>query len=291
MIIRFKVPLVKQKFSINLVKTPLYLFMIILVAFTSLPLIYVISTAFKPLDELLKFPPQFLVRRPTIENFTVLITALSSSVVPFSRYAFNSLFVTSATVAATIFVSSLGAFAMTKHNVLFGKTIFIIITIALVFPVSVTQIPNYLIVKELGIINSYWALIIPKIAVAYNMFLMKQFCQQLPNVFLEAARIDGASEMKIFWKIVMPFLKPAWSTLAVFSFVASWNDYFTPLIMITKNELKTLPLALTMIADTGSLARAGAAAATSFIMILPTLIVFTAMQKQVVEAVTYSGIK
>jgi len=278
------------KFSFNWLVV--YLFMGGLVFFTSLPLIYMISTAFKPYDELFLYPPRFFVRKPTLRNFYELLTALDSSTIPFTRYIFNSLLTTCVTVALTVIVSSMGAFALAKYKIPFGNTIFNIIIAALMFSPHVTQIPNYIIVSKLGLLNTYWALIIPKIAVAYNIFLMKQFIEQIPDTYLDAARIDGASDFKIFWKIIMPMAKSAWSTLIVFSFVSNWNDYFSPLIFINKQALKTLPLILQSLAGgPGQIARSGAVAAATFLVTMPTIIVFLIMQSRVMKTMAYSGIK
>ena len=231
------------------------------------------------------------MKRPSLDNFGDLLLGLSSSSVPFLRYVYNSVFTTVLTVIGTVIVSSMAAYAMTKLNVPFGKVFFTTVVIALTFPTQVTQIPNYMVINWLGLINTYSSLILPKLAVAYNMFLMKQFCEQLPNPLLEAARIDGAGELKIYAKIVMPFLRPAWATLIVFSFVSSWNDYFSPLIYISNQEMRTLPLALNSIAEGGNIARAGAMAAATFLMTLPTVIIFTLMQKRVIATMAHSGIK
>ncbi|MFS8542101.1 MAG: carbohydrate ABC transporter permease, partial [Tissierellales bacterium] len=207
--------------------------MIILVAFTALPIVYVVSTAFKPLDELFLFPPRFLVRWPTLKNFIDLTLALEGMTVPFLRYVFNRLLTTKITVICTVVVSSMGAYSLVKHKPPGAKTIFNIILAALMFSPHVTQIPRYMVINSMGLVNSYLALILPNIAVAYNIFLMKQFIEQFPDELIESARLDGANEWDIFVKIVMPSLTPAWSTLVVFSFVSSWNDYISPLIYIT----------------------------------------------------------
>lgn len=269
----------------------LYVLILALVAFTALPLIYVVSTAFKPADELFLFPPRFFVQNPTGENFRDLLEALDSTTVPFSRSVFNSLFVAVVTVALTVMMSCSAAYGMVKHKIPFGKAVFSVIVAALMFSPQVTQIPTYLIVKDLGLHDTYAALIVTKIAVAYNVFLIRQFTEQLPDAFLEAARLDGANEWQIFTRIVMPFLKPAWSTLVVFSFVSTWNDYFTPLVYTSREELKTLPLVLQTIGENGNVARAGAVGAATLIMTLPTVILFSLMQKNVLETMTYSGIK
>lgn len=269
----------------------LYLVMIALVCFTVLPLVYVVTTAFKPLDELFLYPPKFFVKNPTSKNFSDLVISLGSSTVPFTRYAFNSIVITIISVIATVIVSSLGAYSLVKFKPKGGKFIFDLILIALMFSPHVTQIPTYMIVNKMGLVNTYWALILPNVAVAYNCFLMRQFIQQYPDELIEAARIDGAREFTIFVKMVMPALAPAWSTLVVFSFVKSWNDYFSPLIYITSQAMKTLPLALQTIAGGLSVGRQGAVAASTLLMTAPTVILFTVMQGKVMETMTYSGIK
>ena len=272
----------------------IYFFMLLLLAFTALPLIYMISTAFKPLDELFYFPPRYFVRRPTTKNFRDLVLSLDSSTVPFLRYLFNSILVTVVTVACTVSVSALGAYGLVKHRPPGSNIIFAVIVASLMFSPHVTQIPRYMVVNKMGIINTYFALILPHIAVPYNFFLMKQFTEQFPNELLESARMDGAHEWKTFWKIVMPALTPAWSTLVVITFVSNWNDYFSPLIYVTSQVMKTLPLALQTIAGgpaAMSIGRQGAVAAATFLMTLPTIVLFTAMQSKVIETMTYSGIK
>lgn len=283
-----------QWIHITFRKILLYAVMLCLVAFTSLPLLYLVSTAFKPMDELFLFPPRFLVKRPTTRNFSDLLQSLESSAVPFLRYAYNSLVITVITVTLTVMVSALGAYSLVKFKPPGGAFLFNIILMALMFSPHVTRIPSYMVINRLGLINTYGALILPNIAVAYNIFLMKQFIEQYPDELLEAARIDGAGEFVIFIKLVMPALTPAWSTLIVFSFVSNWNDAFSPLIYITSQAMKTLPLALNTISGGAagmSVGRAGAVAAATFLMTVPTVIIFTMMQRKVMETMVYSGIK
>ena len=283
-----------QWVHITFKKVLLYVVMLGLVAFTALPLVYLVSTAFKPLDELFLFPPRFFVKHPTTKNFSDLLQALGSSTVPFLRYAFNSIVVTTITVVLTVIVSSLGAYSLVKLKPPGAKAIFSVILMALMFSPHVTRIPSYLVINNLGLINTYASLILPNIAVAYNIFLIKQFLELYPDELIEAARIDGAREFFIFLKIVMPSLAPAWSTLVVFSFVSSWNDAFSPLIYITSQQMKTLPVALSTISGGAagmSVGRAGAVAAATFLMTIPTVIVYTIMQGRVMETMQYSGIK
>ena len=271
-----------------------YLFMIALVAFTLLPLVYVVSTSVKPMEELFLYPPRFFPKRVTFNNFHDLLGALSSSDVPFLRYVVNSLVVSVSTVALTIIISAMGAYAIAKLKPSGGRTIMALVIAALMFSPQVTMIPSYMVINKMGLVDSTLALILPKIATSFSFFLMERFMYQIPNALIEAAQIDSASQWQIFWKIVMPGVKPAWATLIVFTFISSWNDYMTPLIYINQQQLKTLPLALQLLsggAGAASLGRAGAVAAATFLMIVPVVVVFILMQRQVIETMTYSGIK
>ena len=272
-------------------KLGLYIVMILLACFMALPLIYALGTAFKPLDELLKFPPVFFVRRPTLGNFSQLFLALDSASVPFLRYLFNSIFVTALAVAGTIVVATMGGYAMSKLTIPFSKVLFTLVVVAMTFPTNVIQIPLYMIIQWLGLYNTYAALVVPRIAGAYGMFLMKQFCDQLPRPLLEAARIDGAGEFKIYMKIALPFLRPAWATLLVFTFTACWNDGAASLLYISNQSLRLLPVMLTAISENTNLARAGALAAASFILMAPSLIIFILQQRKVMATMAHSGIK
>lgn len=278
---------VKQKIS----RVLLYIFMIALVMLMALPLYYMIITSIKPLDELVKFPPEFIVRRPTLQNFSDLMAALDGSTVPFIRYLFNSVITVLTTVLLSLAVCTMGSYGLVKHKVLFGNFWFALIIAALMFSTQVTQIPSYIVVTRMGLVDTYLALILPKIAVAFNFFLMKQFMEQLPTAFLEAARIDGAGELLIFRKVVLPFLRPACATLVVFSFVSNWNDSSGSMIFITDQALKTLPYALSSINESGTLSRAGAVGAATIVAVLPTIILFMFMQKKVIETMVYSGLK
>lgn len=269
-----------------------YIFIAALLTFTMFPMVAMISRAFMPYKELFIFPPRIIVRHPTLQNFKDLLTSLSASTVPFTRYIFNSLWVTITTVFLSIIICSMGAYGLVKHKPKGAATIFAVVIAALSFSPHVTKIPNYMVVSGLHMINSYSALIIPSIATAYNFFLVKQFCEQLPDSLLEAARIDGAKELRIFFTIAMPLLKPAWSTLAVFAFISNWNDSFSPLVYITSDAMKTLPLALqTLAGGAGVVARSGAPGAALLLTTAPTIIVYTIMRGRVMQTMTYSGIK
>ncbi|GIP31890.1 carbohydrate ABC transporter permease [Paenibacillus sp. J2TS4] len=268
----------------------LHLVMLVLVLLTSAPIVYVISTAFKPLDELFMYPPRFFVMKPTFKNFSDLFIATDGMLVPFTRYVFNSVLTTVATVMGSVIICSMGAFIVSKYKLPGSGLLFALIISALMFSPQVTQIPTYFVISNLNLIDSYWALILPKLAVPYNFFLMKQFIDQVPEATLEAARVDGTNEWTTFWKIVMPIVKPAWITVVIFTFIANWNDFFTPLIYTTSEAMKTLPLAMAGVSN-GTVGRMGAAAAGAFVTTIPTILLFIILQRQVMDTMAHSGIK
>ncbi len=253
-----------------------YVIITLILIITVLPLIYLAVTAFKPLDELFIWPPRFYTLRPTLSNFSSLFTAMSGYTVPFTRYIFNSLFTTVASVLGTVIVCGMGAYGMSKFRYPGSRLLFSLVVAALMFSPQVTQIPTYMVVSGMHLTNTYWALILPKLSTAMYLFLAK-------------ARIDGAGESTIFIRIILPMIKPALMTVVVFSFTAFWNDFFSPMVYTTTEEMKTLPLALQTIGT--NVMRAGASNAASFLMTVPTIVVFVIMQKRVMETMIYSGIK
>ncbi len=284
----------KKLFTFSASNTLRMIFMTLLACFMIMPLVYVVSTSLKPLDELFLFPPRFFTKRPQFSNFSDLFNALDSAAVPFTRYIFNSLFTAVCTVIGTVIVCCMGAYGLVKHRPKGGNILFALILAALMFSGQVTTIPSYLVIKNLGLLDTHFALIIPKLAVAFNFFLVKQFLEQMPETYLEAARLDGANEWQIFWRIVMPHIKSATATLVVFSFTSAWNDYLGPVIYLTNDALKTLPLAVQTISGgvgAASLSTAGAMAAATFVTILPTIVVYTVMQGRVMNTMAHSGIK
>ena len=271
-----------------------YVIMGLLVAFMALPLVYIINSAFKPLDELYIFPPRFFVENPTLQNFTDLFSTLGSATVPFIRNVVNSLLQTGGIVILTCAICALGAYGMVIYHPPGTKLLYEIVGSALMFSAHVTQISRYLVVNELGLINTFWALILPSVASAYNFFLLRQFLVSYPKELIEAGRIAGASELQIFFHLVLPAMKPVLATLIMLSFVSNWNDFFSALIYTTDESMRTLPLALQTIAGgagSAAIGNAGATAAATMLMTIPTLVLFAISQKHVMETMTYSGIK
>ena len=266
-----------------------YVFLTAIAAFTALPLIYTVNTAFKPMSELFLFPPRFFVRNPTTLNMENLFSTIDSQTVPFTRFVANSVVTSFLTVLLTVVVCSMGAYAVAKLKPRGSGAVSTIIIAALMFSPHVTMIPTYMVVDSLKLVDTQWALVITRVAVAYNFFLMQQFIRQIPNELIESARMDGANEMRLFWRIVMPNLKPAWATLVVLTFISSWNDFFTPLIYLSSQQKKTLPVVLQSLGAT--LASSGMVAAAAFLMILPPIAIYIFMQRKVIETMVHSGIK
>lgn len=264
------------------------LMLIIVGAFMALPMYLVIINAFKPLDEFFMFPPRFYVIKPTLDSFRTLSQMISSLWVPFSRYLFNSIFISAVVTAGHIFLSSMAAYPLEKHKFMGKNVIFNTIMWALLFTGGTMAIPQYVVMAKLGMINTYWAVILPPIGGTLGLFLMKQFMVQIPDTMLEAARIDGASEFLIYWKMVMPNVKPAWLTLMIFAFKDIWTAKGTGFIY--SEALKPLPQALSQI-QSGGIARAGVAAAISFLMMIPPIIMFIVTQSNIIETMAYSGMK
>ncbi len=266
-----------------------YIFIILLGLFMAFPIVYAISNAFKPFHELFIFPPRFFVKEPTFENFSDMFNVMSSSWVPFSRNIFNTFFVTALGTVFHIFAASLAAYALAKFKFPGNKVIFEIIVLSLMFAASVTDIPRFIIMSKLDMIDSYRAMYIPPIQAPLGLYLMKQFMETLiPDSLLEAARIDGKSEFGIFWSIVMPLVKPAWLTLTILSIQSLWNT--TGGAYIYSEELKTIPVAMNQIIASG-IARAGVGAAVSVFMMVVPVVVFIVSQNQIIETMATSGMK
>lgn len=268
--------------------TLLFILMIICGVFMALPLVMIINNALKPLDELYQFPPKIFVRNPTLENFSDLFVLMNDSWIPFSRYILNTIIITGFGMVGHVVVASLAAYPLAKHRFPAKNILFSMVVLSMMFSWTVTQIPQYLIISWLGINNNYLALILPAWSFGMGLYLMKQFMEQLPDSLMESARLDGASEWNIFWTIVMPNVKPAWLTLAIFQFQQMWGN--TGSMFLRDEQLKPLQFALQQI-TAGGVARAGAAAAVTFIIAAVPITFFLICQSNVLETMTTSGMK
>jgi len=261
--------------------------------FMSLPIIFIINNAFKPLTELFAYPPRFFVRRPTLDNFRLLFDFSLQSGIPMSRYLFNSVVVVIIVVVCSVILCAMTAFGLSKLHFKGKATLFKINTYALMFVPVAVAIPRYLIIVNLGMFNTYFAHIIPLLAMPVGLFLVKQFTDQVPDELIESAKIDGASNWKILTKIIIPLVKPALVTVAVLAFQASWMNVESSNNFVDKEALRTLPFYLgTLVAQSGNVvAAAGVGAVASLITFIPNIIIFIILQNMVMESMAQSGIK
>lgn len=266
----------------------LYVFLLGMALIMVFPLVYAVNSALKPLDELFMFPPKIFAKHPTLDNFSDLFVTMGKSWVTFSRYLFNTVFITVVGTAGHLVVASMGAFVLSKYDFPGNRTFFKIVTVSMMFTGYVTAIPNYLIINGLGWVDTYWAIIIPAFASPMGLFLMKQFMEGLPMSLIEAAKIDGANEWKVFMGIVMPNVKPAWMTLIIFSVQGLWNNRAATFIY--SEERKTLVFALQQIQG-GGIARTGQGAAVLIVVIIVPIITFILSESQVLETMASSGLK
>jgi len=268
----------------------IYIFLLICGIFIALPMVFAISNSLKPLNEFWVFPPRFFVKHPTFNNFVDMFNLLDLSWVPFSRYVFNTVIIALIGTAGHVLLASMCAFAFAKYNFRGSKFLFHTVVLALMFNTTVTAIPNFIIMSRLHWVDTYFAVIVPTFAASLGLYLMKQFMEtMIPDSLIEAAEIDGANKWYIFWKIAMPNVRPAWLTLIVFTFQGLWNSGST--VYIQSEQLKTVNYALSQIMAGGSIARAGAGAAATVVMMLPPMIVFMLTQSNIVATMATSGMK
>lgn len=256
--------------------------------FSAYPLLYVINNAFKPMSEIFLFPPKLFVQNPTFNNFYDLSTIIGNSWVPFSRYIFNTLLITVLGTFGTVFLGTMAAYPLAKYKFPGSQIMSNIIVYALMFNASVTAIPNYIIMSKLGMVNTYWAVILPVIGSTLGLYLMKNFIVQIPMALIESAKIDGASEIRVFWTVIIPLCKPAWITLGILSFQTLWGA--TGGNFIYSENLKPISYSLSQIIG-GGIARTGVASVVSLIMMVVPVTVFVISQSNVIETMATSGMK
>lgn len=265
------------------------LFLVIVGVFMALPIVYSLVQSIKPLEEIFAYPPKFFVKRPTMDNYIQVYQLCQNLWVPLSRYLFNSLFISVVGTIVYVFVASMAAFPLSKHKFPGRALIGAVIIWALLFRPEVTGVAQYIIISELSMIDTYWSMLLPPLAGTFGVFLMMQFMETaIPESVLEAARIDGANEYRIFYRIVMPSVKPAWLTLVIFTFQSFWNA--TGVSYIYDESLKTLPSVLSNISS-GGLARAGASSAVAVILLIPPIVIFIMSQSSMTETMAHSGLK
>ncbi len=267
----------------------IFLVLLLFGLYSVLPMVMAINQAFKPMSELYLFPPKIFVRNPTGANFVTLFALLADSQVPFSRYLFNTVFESIVGTIGHIIFASMCAFPLAKYAKMPGnKLISAIVVYSLMISPAVADVANFQTISSLGMTDTYWAILLPAIGGSFGLYLMKQFMVQIPDSLIEAAKIDGASDFRVYGSIIMPNVKPAWLTLALFSFQGLWNG--TNSTYIFSEQMKNLPTALNQIAS-GGIARAGASAAVTVIMMIIPIAFFIVSQSSIMETMASSGLK
>ncbi len=256
--------------------------------FMLFPIYFSFIQSIKPVEELFLFPPKLYVQRPTMQSFEDMLKVAGGMDVPFSRYVFNSVFVSVVVTVAQLLFASSAAYVLAKVKAPGVRAMNKIIEVALLFTSSVTYIVQYIVMAKIGLIDTYFALTLPYIATPMGLFLMKQFMGQIPESMIEAAKLDGASHLRICWQVVMPNVKPAWLTLMIFAFQGAWQ--ITGYLFVYSEQLKPIPIVMQQIAASG-LARAGVSYATVVVLMLPPMILFLILQSNVVETMAHSGLK
>lgn len=266
-----------------------YILLAIVGAFMVLPLIYTIVQSMKPLDELWVFPPRLYVVNPTGKNYTDLFTLMGTSWVPFSRYIFNTVFISVIGTTGNVLLSSMAAYAISKIKFPGRNFLFQTVVYSLMFNATVTAITQFITMSVLGWVDTYLSIIVPAFCTTFGLYLMKQFMEtSVQDSVLESARLEGAGEFRIFWQIAMPMVKPAWVTLIIFAFNGLWNSGSS--VFIYSEQLKTFNYAISQIV-TGGIARSGASAAANVISMIVPIFVFIITQSNVIQTMSTSGMK
>lgn len=279
-----------QKFEKGQIK--ILIILLPLAAFMALPIIFIINHAFKPMEELFAFPPTFFVRTPTLDNFTKLLKFSRSAGIPLTRYLFNSMIVTILTVALSLLLTTCAAFAFSKIKFRGRKMMLQINQIAIMFVATAVLIPRYLVISNLGLIDTVLSHVLPLVAMPVALFLVKQFVDQVPDSLIEAAHLDGASDWKVYWHIILPIIRPAIATAMVLVFQQVWTNLETSSYFTNDESMKTLTFYMnTLVNASNGVAGQGVAAAASLIMFIPNLILFIICQNAVMNTMATSGIK
>ena len=270
-----------------------YLILLPVIAFMLLPVLYIFFHAFKPMDELFAFPPKFVTSRPTLENFRRLFSTANATNYPLSIYLFNSILTSLITVVATVLMCAASGYALSKKRFRGKRLILEVNQAALMFVMVAVAIPRFLIIKGIGLMDTYLSHILPQLAMPVGLFLVKQFIDQVPTALIEAAQIDGCTDFGILFRIVLPVIKPALATVAILSFQQSWNSVEASQKFIDSEQMKTFAYYISVVASPSgnTVAGQGIGAAGVLLLFVPCLILFIILQSKVMSAVAHSGIK
>ncbi|MCI0707475.1 MAG: carbohydrate ABC transporter permease [Ignavibacteriae bacterium] len=263
----------------------LHIAMAVIAGLTLIPGLWMVSASLMPAGEASSFPPPFLPSRVTFEHYAELFTRLE-----ISRYLLNSIIISTVVTAISLLFNSMAGYAFAKYRFAGRDKMFRFLIAEMVIPAQVTTLPLFLLLNKLGLVNTYAGVIVAGMATIYGIFLIRQFALSIPDSLIEAARIDGASEFRIYWSVILPLCKPIMVTLAIFTFLTVWNDFFWPLIVLTDDSMYTLPVALAILSgehvrDT-ELMMAG-----SVITVLPVLVLFIALQRYYIQGIMMGSVK
>jgi ABC-type glycerol-3-phosphate transport system permease component len=244
-----------------------------------------LSNSFKTTREILTNPGNILPVVPTIRGYEKVLFES-----PFFKWLFNSLFITTLGTLGVLFTSSLVGYVFSKYTFRSKKGLFMLLLSTMMVPTQATMIPMFILINEIGLYNTVWALIVPSVFSVFGIYLCKQYCDEIPKELLESARIDGAGDMCIYFKIVLPQIRPALGALGIFTFLEIWNDYLKPLIYLESTENMTLPLALSYFNQQHVTDLSATMAASALIMV-PVAVVFILFQKQFIKGISMTGLK
>jgi multiple sugar transport system permease protein len=249
------------------------------------PLLWMVAAALMPRGAAQTYPPPLWPERPTLDNFRELFTRLH-----LGRYFLNSVLISLAITASALLLNSMAGYAFAKLRFRGRDGLLKLMLAGLVVPLQVGMLPLFLLLKELHLINTYWAVIIPSMATIYGIFMVRQYALAIPNSLLDAARVDGAGEFRMFFTIVLPVIRPVLATLAVFTFLSAWNDFMWPLIVLTGNDRYTLPVAVAILSSE-HVQDAELMMAGSLVTMLPVLMLFVVLQRQLIGGIMMGGVK
>jgi multiple sugar transport system permease protein len=274
-----------KRFQDVAIKSMIYAFLILGAISIAMPYVWMLVTSIKPIGEVQAYPPSFVVKHPTLLPYKDLF-----GLIPMWRYMWNSIYVAGTVTIANIFFCSLAGYAFAKHRFWGRDKIFLVLLSSLMIPWQVNLISGFILMRKLGWLNSYNALIVPAMAGVFGVFLCRQFIMAIPDDLVDAAKIDGCSEFTIYRLVILPLIKPVLATLAILTFLQQWNNFIWPLIVINSSEMRTLPLALSVLnsqfGTRFAMVMAGAVVATT-----PMLIVFLSFQKYFMKGVAMTGLK
>jgi multiple sugar transport system permease protein len=276
------------RFRKRLGRLVIYFLLILGCAVTLAPFLWMISTSLKTSAEIIRVPPTLLPEHPSLKNYA---TIFNDPKVPLARFYLNSIAVSVSVVFMTLFTSSLAGYIFAKHQFAGKDLLFALLLATMMIPFQVMMIPLYLLLVKFSLTNSLYGLIVPAMTSAFGIFMVRQFVENIPSELIDAARIDGASEFGIYARIILPQMGPALATLGIFQFLATWNDYLWPLIVITTTEKRTLPIMLTWYTSNHGASRHDLAMAASMLVILPILFVYLLFQRWIVQGITMTGFK